>query len=50
MSLVSEQTVQPKTSDRGAALLKFTLELLKNRSESMRGRIPVSSVNSCSIF
>lgn len=36
MSLVSERTAQPKTSDRGVALLKFTLELLKSHPEGMR--------------
>ena len=36
MSLVGERTAQPKTSDRGVALLKFTLELLKSHPEGMR--------------
>lgn len=38
MSLVAERTSQPKTSDRGVALLKFTLELLRDHPEGMRPR------------
>lgn len=36
MSLASERTAQPRTTDRGVALLKFTLELLKGHPEGMR--------------
>jgi restriction system protein len=36
MSLASEKPSQPKTSDRGIALLKFTLELLKNHPDGLR--------------
>ncbi len=36
MSLVAERTTPPKTSDRGIALLKFTLELLKSRPDGLR--------------
>jgi len=38
MSLVAERTVQPTTTDRGIALLKFTLELLKAHPEGVRPR------------
>lgn len=38
MDLEGEQGAQPKTVDRGAALLKFTLELLQNHPGGLRPR------------
>jgi restriction system protein len=38
MSSTDERASQPKTADRGVALLKFTLELLKAHPEEMRPR------------
>jgi restriction system protein len=36
MSLVADGKPQPKTTDRGIALLKYTLELLKSRPDGLR--------------
>jgi len=38
MSSIGEHSAQPKTVDRGAALLKFTLELLQKHPDGLRPR------------